>query len=86
MAEAAVASDGYRLNRVASYDAWDANMIYVSGWLVLGIWVSTGYSRICRKSEQRWRAEFVGHVKLFFTAKTFILIPSTLYPKTHVQF
>ncbi|CAN0287955.1 unnamed protein product, partial [Laminaria digitata] len=28
MAEAAVASDGYRLARVASYDAWDASMIY----------------------------------------------------------
>eukprot|EP00904_Undaria_pinnatifida_P009613 jgi/Undpi1/5782/HiC_scaffold_2.g01056.m1 len=28
MAEAAVASDGYRLTRVASYDGWDADMIY----------------------------------------------------------
>lgn len=34
MAEAAVTSDGYRLTRVASYDAWDANMIYVSNWLL----------------------------------------------------
>lgn len=32
MAEAAVASDGYRLTRVASYDGWDADMIYVSDY------------------------------------------------------
>lgn len=30
MAEAAAGLDGYRLTRVASYDAWDAHMIYVS--------------------------------------------------------
>ena len=29
MREAAVGFDGYRLTRVATYDAWDADMIHV---------------------------------------------------------